>query len=150
LARARERLRARLWRRGVTLPAGLLVAAVVRNVASASLPAPLVLATADAARGGAAAAGVPARVGALTEGVMKAMCRTQLKVAAGLLLVVACACAAAVAQVGAGPTSGPPRAGPPKKAPARERPQTDAERIRGAWKVVKSVCDGQERGEVRG
>jgi RNA polymerase sigma factor (sigma-70 family) len=83
LARARESLRGRLARRGVTLGAALASAA---TAASAGVPPALVNALVRGgsviAAGGAAPVGVvPARAAALAEEVLKAMCMSKIKMA---------------------------------------------------------------------
>jgi RNA polymerase sigma factor (sigma-70 family) len=80
LARARDRLRHRLTRRGVTVPAGLLAAGAVGPLPSA-VPLSLVHSTVRIALG--FAAGNTAAV--LARGVLNAMLLHQLKVAAMLL-----------------------------------------------------------------
>jgi RNA polymerase sigma factor (sigma-70 family) len=92
LARARQRLRGRLERRGVTLSAGTL-AAVLADKASAAVPAALAEATLHSARvmafGGAVASGVlSARVAALTEGVLRTMFLSKVKFTAALVLLL--------------------------------------------------------------
>jgi RNA polymerase sigma factor (sigma-70 family) len=91
LARARERLRAALARRGFTAPAGLLAGALARE---ALAPAPLVSATVKAATlfaaGQAASAGVvSASVAALAEGALRPMFLYNVKVATALVLALA-------------------------------------------------------------
>jgi RNA polymerase sigma factor (sigma-70 family) len=90
LVRARERLRARLIRRGVALPAGGL--AVALTGAPASVSAALVSSTVRAAlpfaAGQAAAAGLSPAVVALTEGVLKAMWLSKLEAVVAVALVV--------------------------------------------------------------
>jgi RNA polymerase sigma factor (sigma-70 family) len=80
--RARERLKPRLTRRGLALPAGLLAAAVAPDVARAAVPAAWVDSAARAAlrfsAERAVAAGTPAA--ALAEGVLRAMFLNKLKV----------------------------------------------------------------------
>jgi RNA polymerase sigma factor (sigma-70 family) len=79
LARARERLRSRLVRRGVALSAGALA-----GVAAASpVPAALVTRTGQAVAAGA----VPAGAAALANGVLRGMAMAKLKVAAVALAV---------------------------------------------------------------
>jgi RNA polymerase sigma factor (sigma-70 family) len=82
LSRARELLKGRLVRRGITLSTAVL-AAVLAERASAAVPARLVEATLETtlllAAGRAAGAAVPAA--ALAEGVLKAMFATRLKIA---------------------------------------------------------------------
>jgi RNA polymerase sigma factor (sigma-70 family) len=92
LARARQRLRGRLERRGVTLSAGALMASLADRSAAA-VPGALATATVQAARtiqfGNAAGASlVSARVSALTEGVVQTMFLTKMKMAAALVLMV--------------------------------------------------------------
>jgi len=90
LARAKERLRRRLLQRGITLSTGMLGAVLSRD-ALAALPGPLLAAT---LRGVmiVAAGSIKNReqlspfVVALTEGVLKAMLVTKLKIAAVSLL----------------------------------------------------------------
>jgi RNA polymerase sigma factor (sigma-70 family) len=84
LARARQRLRDRLTQRGVTLTAGALAVALATEAATAAVPGVMVR---TAVRGAAlAAAGkglagvVSTEVIALTEGVVRAMLLTKVKV----------------------------------------------------------------------
>jgi RNA polymerase sigma factor (sigma-70 family) len=91
LGRARALLRGRLARRGVSLPAAALAAALTGQEAASALPALLVISTARAAtrvlaQGGAAARVVSGRVTALTEGLSRAMVPNKGKVLAALLL----------------------------------------------------------------
>jgi RNA polymerase sigma factor (sigma-70 family) len=92
LTTARRRLAKRLARQGVTLSAGSLAAVLLPNTASAGVPAPLVVSTVKAAAllvAGEPAAGViSAQVAVLTEGVLKAMLMTKLKMTAAVLLMV--------------------------------------------------------------
>jgi RNA polymerase sigma factor (sigma-70 family) len=86
LARARDLLRARLERRGVTLSAATVGAVLAQE--AAAVPAPLALATLRAALSltAAAGAGVSASVATLTEGVLHAMFLTKVKIAVVVLL----------------------------------------------------------------
>lgn len=93
LARAREALRERLERRGVTLAAAALSALLIEK-ASAAVPGALAAMTVKAAAGNmaAAAAGagtVSAGAAALTEGVLKTMFWMKVKVVAGIVLAFA-------------------------------------------------------------
>jgi hypothetical protein len=95
LARARALLAKRLARRGITLTGGVLAAVLAQNTATAGVPAPVVASTIKAASvfaaGQAAAAdSVPPKVAALTEGVLKVMLLSKLKIATAVLLVLAC------------------------------------------------------------
>ncbi len=82
LSRARERLRARLLRRGVTVPAGLLAAGAASQ-AQAAIPLNLIQCTIRIALG--FMAGNTAAV--LARGVLNSMLMNQLKVVAVLLLL---------------------------------------------------------------
>ncbi len=114
LSRARERLRSRLMRRGLAVgAAGALFAA---GEAEAAVSSELlgVVARATAARTATAAVfstagSISPRVAALTEGVLRAMWMTKLKVAAALILAVSAAGfgAGIVFSTAAQPASGP-------------------------------------------
>ncbi len=89
LARARERLRARLARRGVTLTAGGLGVGLTAGAASAGVPAALVNSVVQAAT---VAEVVSARACAFAEEVLQAMRITKVKIAlTTLVLVLGCA-----------------------------------------------------------
>lgn len=92
LERARELLRQRLVRRGLG-PAGVLALAAWPAAGSAAVPAVLASSTvkvaSSIAAGRAAASVVSARVAALTEGVLKAMLLSKIKVASAVLLTIA-------------------------------------------------------------
>jgi RNA polymerase sigma factor (sigma-70 family) len=118
LARGRERLRARLVRRGLALAAAGVVTALSEKAASASVPAALVSSTVNAAlpfAAGTAAAGlVSAPVAALTEGVLHTMFLTKVKTAAAALLALA------VLGTGASVVSHQTRAAGPGRTPAAD------------------------------
>jgi RNA polymerase sigma factor (sigma-70 family) len=93
LSRGRHLLARRVARHGLTL-AGGAVAALAGGATSAGVPGPLVDSTVHAAAafaaGQAAAAGVvPAQVAVLTEGVLKSMLLTKLKITTAVVLVAA-------------------------------------------------------------
>ncbi len=91
LARARTMLAKRLTQRGVVFSCGSLSA----GSASASAPPALVASTIKAASllaAGRAAGVVSAKVAALTEGVLKTMLLTKLKIALGLVFVFVLTC----------------------------------------------------------
>src|SRR5262249_40633793 len=92
LTRAREQLRRQLTERGLALSAGMVATALAHEAAGAAVPAALMNSTFKAAMGfaagNAAMAGGSASVAALTEGVLKAMFLTKLKVTVAILLVV--------------------------------------------------------------
>jgi RNA polymerase sigma-70 factor (ECF subfamily) len=158
LARACERLKARLTRRGVALPAGAAAAVLVEAVEAPAVPPALAGATLKAATlfaaGQAAAAGVAsARVAALTKEVLKAMWITRLKTA-GVLLLAACVFGTAVGVYsfrtqaadppGAKP-AGQPKAvaratGQPEEAPKK----TDQEQLQGTWTLTAAEVGGKK------
>jgi RNA polymerase sigma-70 factor (ECF subfamily) len=90
LARARGRLRARLACRGLLPSAGLTAAALVPRASGAGVPPHLIVAALRAvaltAGRGAAGAAVSANVLALTQGVLRTMFLTKLKLVGTLLL----------------------------------------------------------------
>jgi RNA polymerase sigma factor (sigma-70 family) len=92
LARARQRLRSRLERRGVALPAGGVAALFATSEGGALAPPaflqPTVKASLLFARDRSAAGVVSPRVALLTKGALHAMFMDRLKIAAILLLVV--------------------------------------------------------------
>jgi RNA polymerase sigma factor (sigma-70 family) len=93
LSRARVMLAKRLARRGLELPAGLLMVILSEAGASASVTSSMVASTVRAAKqfaaGQAAAAGiVSAKVAALAEGVLKNMLLSKLRIGAGIAMVL--------------------------------------------------------------
>jgi RNA polymerase sigma factor (sigma-70 family) len=138
LARARDLLRARLVRRGVTLPAGLLAGWLAADTA-AGAPAALVIATVRAATGAAACA---ARVASLTEKAVRAMFLTRVKVGAALALALALLGAAGgglAYRAAAGDDPPAPAARPPAPAdePAADKKPSrgDREALQGTWLI---------------
>ncbi len=95
LTTAHRRLAQRLARHGFTVSAGSLAAVLSQSAASAGVPAPLAVSTVKCAAllaaGQAAAGAISVKVAALTEGVLKAMLMTKLKVTAAFLVVVGAA-----------------------------------------------------------
>jgi RNA polymerase sigma factor (sigma-70 family) len=93
LVTARTMLAKRLTQRGFVFSGGLLAALLSHNAASAGVPTPLVVSTVKAASLFAArqaAAGViSVKVAALTEGVLKSMLLAKLRIAVGVLLLLA-------------------------------------------------------------
>jgi RNA polymerase sigma factor (sigma-70 family) len=118
LAKARELLRQRLTRRGLTLPAGVLTAALAEYATSAAVAGPLVTTTVEAALASAAghAAAASAPVAALVEGGLRAMTLTKVKAVLGVLLAVGLACAGAGLLAQADPAPEPPPAAASKAA----------------------------------
>jgi RNA polymerase sigma factor (sigma-70 family) len=95
LEQARELLRGRLSRRGLTLPAGMLSLGLLGTAAQAAVPAGLAAATIKAAAlvaaGAAAAPAVSTEVDSLAQGVVRAMQWAKVKVALVAVLVLAVA-----------------------------------------------------------
>ncbi len=119
LTTARRMLARRLARRGVSLSAGALAAALSQG-ASACVPSPLVASTVKVAAGGATAAVVSTRVVVLAEGVVKAMFATRLKSTIALLLMVGLFCGAGLLAHQPGAAEQPAEA--PWKAPDGKEP----------------------------
>jgi RNA polymerase sigma factor (sigma-70 family) len=97
LLRGRERLRNRLTRRGVVLSEAILATLLIPQAAdavpTAALISALVKAATPFAAGNAAAGLVSARTAAWTEGVLKAMFLTKLKITSAVVGVLALAAA---------------------------------------------------------
>jgi RNA polymerase sigma factor (sigma-70 family) len=87
LARARDRMRGRLTRRGLTLSAGGL-SALLADHAAAALPVSLVETTVRTAFAFAAGQAPPAAAISLAEGALMTMLKTKLKLAALLVLAL--------------------------------------------------------------
>jgi RNA polymerase sigma factor (sigma-70 family) len=131
VARARQRLRGRLARRGLALSAAALAGLVSANATAAPVPAALVSAALRAALLGggakaAAAGAVSAPAAALTEGVLQAMLLTKVKGVAAVVL--------ALALVGGGgaltyrAAAGPAKGGPTARLAARAADADEAAR----------------------
>jgi RNA polymerase sigma factor (sigma-70 family) len=98
LERGRKRLHDRLLRRGLTLAAALAVAEVAKGAGCipAATASVVMEAASRLAAGHAAAAGlIPMRVAALTEGVLKAMFMSKLKIVAAVVVALGLAGSAA-------------------------------------------------------
>jgi RNA polymerase sigma factor (sigma-70 family) len=142
LARARQRLRSRLERRG--LAPGTELVPSGEETAPAALPAPLVDATirVAAAGGGTADPASPA-VASLVKGVMRSMLLGKLKVAALPLMLAAAVVGGTVflrfAVFASPPTSAETAAGGAYRRDAGpdETPKGDLARLQGRWKLVK-------------
>jgi RNA polymerase sigma factor (sigma-70 family) len=128
LSRARKRLQEGLTRRGVSLTTVLASVAVGANAASAAIPVSVVRSTARAATviaagQGAAAGLVPTKVAALTEGVLKAMFKTNLKTAGLVVLAMVLAATGTGVLTYRALAAGQP--GPAPAAGARQAPTGD-------------------------
>ncbi len=144
LAAARRMLASRFAQCGVAVS----TAAVLSQMdASASVPARLVESTVRAATEHAAGAALAA----LTQGVLKSMLITKLKLAAVLVAVFGVTAGTLsygviASKIAAAPQDGK-KADGEKPAPAKQPPlgaqkKTDLERLQGAWKVTDAKTDG--------
>jgi len=157
-ATAHQMLARRLARSGLAVSGASLSALLAQNSASACVPASVVsstikTATLVAASQGAVAGVASAKVAALTEGVIKAMFISKLKVATAVVLVV-------VALIGVGTGAGALRletaaearaddekraADAQKSPPGKEadKPKTDHDRLQGTWEFVSYTHGGK-------
>jgi WD40 repeat protein len=125
LHRAREILRGRLVRRGLTLSAGAVAVALAQGAAPAAVPAALAVAASLVAAGRAAA--VPAPVVFLAEGVLRAMWWNKMRnivvafLAVGLLAVSVGGALYTPAAPPEPEAKAPPAADAPKKEPAEPK-----------------------------
>jgi RNA polymerase sigma factor (sigma-70 family) len=155
LAWARERLRARLTRRGLTLSAALAAAVLASNTSAEVLPAALVESTRQAAPLVAAGKSVTevasAPVAAVTKGALQTMLWTKIKIVAACVLVAgalgvggvlarqAAGPGTAGGQVGAAPEAKgeqPNTVGAPPKKDTAETPQPEEKRFAFAMNAV--------------
>jgi RNA polymerase sigma factor (sigma-70 family) len=131
LAWARKTLARRLSRRGMPLSAGALTVALSGETATAGVPPTLLATTASTALAVAAgqsltAGAVPAQVATLTEGVLKAMLLSKLKLLWAVALVVSIGAGASGLAYRA--TAADPAQG--REAPVRARVQDELEELR--------------------
>jgi RNA polymerase sigma factor (sigma-70 family) len=148
LTRGRVLLARRLARHGLTFSGGLIATVLCEGAATATLPAPLLVSTMKAASlfaAGQAAAGVTgAKVAALTEGVLKAMLLTKIKIGSVVLfagMVLASAGLMTAAQdAPSGPGLRASKDSPPAKAPALQ-PDEDA---------IKRAAEAMEKALTKG
>jgi RNA polymerase sigma factor (sigma-70 family) len=172
LERGRELLRTRLMARGLG-PVAVLVATAWPSANTAAwLPGTLVSGTTKAAglfaAGQAAATGaIPVKVAALTEGVLKSMLLTKLKIATAVVLVTALACSgiallsntragaarAELCQIAQGEgKAGAPKKESPKENAAKEEQKKEAAveqdmgKLEGTWVAESTVIAGTESG----
>ena len=147
LARARDRLRARLTRRGVTLSAPMLAAVLGYHATAAPVAVALAEAAVQAGVHYAAGEPVAAGVAALADGFLKALARARRTVAVGLVLalgiVVLIVCLLWWLLRDAKMGDLPVPAQPPTPSP-----QADGEKLQGNWQVVSAERDGQALPDV--
>jgi RNA polymerase sigma-70 factor (ECF subfamily) len=159
LFRGRQILAARLARRGVVASAVALAAVLAEGVSAARVSWSLTESTVTAAgliAAGETAAGLSVEVAALTEGVVKTMLLTKLKVAASSLavLLVCGAGTLGLRSIAADPPEtkvDPPAAGRPAAevitAPTeaeRRKNAADLERLQGLWVMVDGLDNGEK------
>jgi RNA polymerase sigma factor (sigma-70 family) len=89
LTTARRLLAERLTRRGLALSGAALATALSQGAAPACVPLPLMAATVQTAMGQAVGGVVSAKVAALTEGVVKTMFASKLKIATAIVVLAA-------------------------------------------------------------
>jgi RNA polymerase sigma factor (sigma-70 family) len=149
LARARERLRVRLIRRGLVVSAGLFAVLLTENITSAILPAALADATVKAAIqfavGKAATTGiVSVKVAALTTGVLRTMFLAKLKTVAMLVLLLGLLCGvAALLRDRAGAVQ-------PRQQKASDAwKDEDKKKLQGTWYTVSVQSHGMKVPEER-
>lgn len=121
LSRARERLRGRLSRRGLALPAGM-IATALGTARSSAMPAALAGSTIKLAMvisAGLKAGAVPASILSLSQGVLRSMLLTKLRLTSAVILVFG-ASAAGVAVLAQQGVRGRHAGGTPPRAPQPE------------------------------
>ena len=132
LARGRALLARRLGRRGPALSGTVLTAALARGATSAGMPPRVVVAfttrAAKLAAAGQAASALSARVAALTEGVLKTMLLTKLRLTTAIVLALA------VLGTGTGLLLGQGQAGEQREAPGPQPPVRPARAAQTAQK----------------
>jgi RNA polymerase sigma factor (sigma-70 family) len=139
LEQGRERLRARLCRRGLTLPGALLAGLLAEEAAPAAMSAALVRAAASAA-GARTGSGVSASAVRLAESALGGMTAGKAKVFAGLLLL------AGVLAVGVGAFARPQPAAKEAEPPAARPPELPkAEKQKSERTVRVRVLDPQDK-----
>jgi RNA polymerase sigma factor (sigma-70 family) len=148
LEQGRELLRTRLLRRGVTMSAVLLSAALTNHQAQAAITPALALATARAAvHFSIGSGGVPAAVAALANQGLKAMFMTKVKIAAALMLTALAMVAGAAALPPAEARKEPAAADEKPAEPERPLPASDRQIASAitsglAWIAKQQQADG--------
>jgi RNA polymerase sigma factor (sigma-70 family) len=134
LARARQRLRQRLARRGIKLAALLAILAVAERTADGAVPARLAEMTVRfgllVAAGGPAAGAIPPHIAALAAGVTRAMSLSKTQIAAALIVALGLIVAGAGVLTAQAPTLPPGGAVPQAdtQPPAAAKPPANPEK----------------------
>jgi RNA polymerase sigma factor (sigma-70 family) len=150
LSRARDRLRERLRRRGVSEPAGVVTALVAAESSRAAPPAGLVRATVAAALAWPMSGAVPVAVTALMTGALRAMFWMKLSQAAAISAAVLAVSGGIVALRGADDRAGAPVVETRPDGDPPGKPRNDIEAIQGVWQLAERVVNGQvERFDLR-
>jgi uncharacterized protein (TIGR03067 family) len=155
----------RLSRHGLPVSGGTLAAVLSDKAALATVPGSVMNSTIKAltlvaAEQATAAALVSARAAALTEGVIKGMLLTRLKIGAALILVItglAVGHAVLRAQAARQPqhpaANDKPQPSKTDDAGRQKRPRDDMDRLQGTWRLVSSQSDGltfdEDRPEIK-
>ena len=139
LARARERLRDRLTRRGFAPTPGALGVWLSVEVASAAVPKALLMTTTKASMAGT----VPAGVEALAEGVIRTMILTKSKILAAAVV----ACGVAGSSMGLNAQDGPTPAAPTPNMPRQT--SAEADRLDNVEKKLDRVLRALEGNPAR-
>jgi RNA polymerase sigma factor (sigma-70 family) len=161
LTRGRELLRQLLTRRGLVFSGSLLATVLSEHAAEAALPFALVDATVRAARLVAAAkvtaSVVSPKVTALTEGMVRAMLLTKLKIiGVSVMLTVGIGSTAVVIQKSLAdkavqaPIVNQTKAAAKEGENRKEKAKTDSEQIQGKWVVVSAEVGGKPIDEIVG
>jgi RNA polymerase sigma factor (sigma-70 family) len=153
LATARERLRVRLSRRGVTLSAGALAAALSQSAEAAVAPA-LVSATTSAAvlfaEGNLPAAAVSAEAVVLTKGMLRAMLMSKLRLLGSVLLLATILVSGAALVFAAAPTEEktlPQAEEAPPPQPKRAVPAVTITEVMNAYEDNDALVDERFTGK---
>jgi len=150
LSRARDLLRSRLTRRGLTASAATLAMAAVRE-ASAAVPEPLIQSTTRTAliyvAGGATAGMLPAASAALAGATLRAMAMTKLKALSAAVLAVGFAAGGAgvIAQVGKAGDEAPGAKAAEVVVGVKDTPanRDDRSAIQGRWQLITLEVGGK-------
>ena len=154
LARARIMLAKRLAKHGLAVSGGVLAAVLSQKAASAGVPAATLSSTIKAASclvaGPTVAAGaISVKVATLTEGVLKAMRMTKLKIATAVLLVASSVVLTCGALAGHQEPSSRNDGKTKVAVKPAEPPTEDRDKLQGTWRLVTAENDGLRIGEGR-
>ncbi len=144
LSRARDLLRTRLTRRGVTATAALTAIESLTQPAQAAVPAALREATiqsvVEVATGRAIAAVVSAHVAAWVEGTSRVVAVSSLKTAAGLLLLIGTlGTGLGLLMGGTQPPQQQPQVEPAPPTAAREANRRETLNLKGTWSSMQMI-----------